>query len=780
GMSRVFVAQQVALGRQVVIKVLPEELAGSVSVARFKREVSLAARLQHPHIVPLLATGQIGELPYYIMPFVEGDSLRARLSHGELPIAEVISILRDVAKALDYAHSKGVTHRDIKPDNVLLVGMSASITDFGVAKALSDAVVGEALTTVGVGLGTPAYMAPEQALADPTTDFRADLYAFGAMAYEMLAGFPPFGGRSMQSMVAAHATEVPRAIIALRPSTPPALAELVMRCLEKRPGDRPQSANEIVQTLDSIATSGRTAAATTNSISSSSTKESKSGISRAAVVIGAGILLCLQAWFMWSRPRPDSSASAVVQSIAILPFENTSKDSSIDYIEDGITDQVRDALSGMEKLTVKARSSSQQLKGHAVKEIGSKLDVGYVLSGTFAHGKSPLHVTAELVVAATGDVKWSGTYDGPTTALQEMQDAIMQAVIDTLHLKKPTPASRATASRLRGTTDSVAYDLFLRGRHEFDQLNLAVAIDLFQQAADHDPRFARAYGYLALAYANSTVLGLTSIDSMNALAQTNVARAMAIDSTLPEVYSAQASILLNEMRIAESIAPLERASKLDSTNTDILSAYASSLAQVGRLQEALAQIGRARKLDPVAAAPIGIQAYILSSGRQYDEALKTNRIGLKLYPEQNLMLQAQAYIFAFNGMPDSAVTAMQRAFKLDSLQFGGRSNLVFVYAAAGRWKDAARERVLMTKQSSNSPFYRQLVADLAFGDLEAAMAALEKSVAAKEAQASFHGLACDPLFDPLKSNPRFDKIMQRLGAKACPASGKWPIGAAPH
>jgi serine/threonine-protein kinase len=207
GMSRVFVAEDLVLGRRVVAKLLPAELSGSVSIARFQREISIAARLQHPHIVPLLSVGELDGLPYYMMPLVDGESLRARLERGELPIADVITILRDVARALEYAHGKGITHRDIKPDNVLLSGKSAVITDFGVAKAISDATTGTELTSVGIALGTPAYMAPEQAAADPSTDSRADIYALGVVAFEMLAGHAPFAGRSAHSVLAAHATE---------------------------------------------------------------------------------------------------------------------------------------------------------------------------------------------------------------------------------------------------------------------------------------------------------------------------------------------------------------------------------------------------------------------------------------------------------------------------------------------------------------------------------------------------------------------------------------------
>ena len=259
GMSRVFVARETALGRTVVVKVLSPELAAGISVDRFRREIQLAAQLQHAHIVPVLAAGETDGLPFYTMPFVEGQSLRTRLSRPPLPIGEVQSYLRDVARALAYAHARGVVHRDIKPDNVLVAGGSAVVTDFGVAKALSNArgdMPGATLTSVGTSLGTPAYMAPEQVAADPDTDHRADLYAFGAMAYELLAGRSPFGGRTPQKMLAAQLGERPEGIDQLRPDTPPQLAQLIMRCLEKEPGDRPQSADEVLRELDASASSG--------------------------------------------------------------------------------------------------------------------------------------------------------------------------------------------------------------------------------------------------------------------------------------------------------------------------------------------------------------------------------------------------------------------------------------------------------------------------------------------------------------------------------------------
>ena len=254
-MSRVFLAEEVRLGRQVVIKLLPPEMGAAVNVERFEREIQLAARLQHPHIVPLLTAGASGDLLYYVMPFISGESLRLKLAReGELPILEAVRVLREVVDALAYAHRNGVVHRDIKPDNILLSEGHAVITDFGVAKAVSASSGGSSLTSLGVALGTPAYMAPEQAAADPHVDHRADIYAVGALAYEMLAGRPPFTAPTAQALLAAQITQAPEPLVQHRRTVPPALNNVVMRCLEKRAADRWQSAAEMIPQLDAMST----------------------------------------------------------------------------------------------------------------------------------------------------------------------------------------------------------------------------------------------------------------------------------------------------------------------------------------------------------------------------------------------------------------------------------------------------------------------------------------------------------------------------------------------
>jgi serine/threonine-protein kinase len=261
GMSTVYRARELALSRNVVIKVLPAELAAAVSVERFKREILVSAALQHPHIVPVLSAGEVDGLPYFVMPFIDGESLRARLARGPLAIREAVAILKDVARALSYAHTNDVVHRDIKPDNILLTGGSAVVTDFGVAKALSVSQASRrtghisgahaaAMTASGIAIGTPAYMAPEQAAGDPNTDHRADLYALGIVAWEMLTGTAPYHGFSPQQVMAAHVTQAPPPVASRRYDVPRAFAEVIDHLLQKEPRHRPRFAADVIRALE--------------------------------------------------------------------------------------------------------------------------------------------------------------------------------------------------------------------------------------------------------------------------------------------------------------------------------------------------------------------------------------------------------------------------------------------------------------------------------------------------------------------------------------------------
>ena len=324
GMSRVFVAEERALGRRVVVKVLAPELAAGVSLERFKREILLTARLQHPHIVPILATGETDGRPYYTMPFVEGESLRVRLFRtGAMPVSEVVAIIRDVARALDFAHERGVVHRDIKPENILLSGESATVSDFGISKALDAARTPDqsgTLTALGFAVGTPQYMAPEQIAADPDIDGRADLYSLGCVAYELLVGEPPFTGVAPAALLRAHLTQDPGLVSAKRGDVPEALSNLIARCLAKDPANRPASARDFLSLLDDAASP--------------------------------------------SSERLSSVAlSAEVKSVAVLPFTNLNGDPEIDHFVDGLADEVITDLSMLKTVRVISRQSAIRFKG---------------------------------------------------------------------------------------------------------------------------------------------------------------------------------------------------------------------------------------------------------------------------------------------------------------------------------------------------------------------------------------------------------------------------------
>jgi eukaryotic-like serine/threonine-protein kinase len=442
-MSTVFVARDNTLGRSVVVKVLPYELAATVSVDRFKREIMLSAALQHPNIVPVLSAGELDGLPYFIMPFITGESLRARINRGPLSVRETVTVMKDVARALSYAHGRNVVHRDIKPDNILLSAGTAVVTDFGVAKALAASRdrnapqqpgAGATMTGVGVSLGTPQYMAPEQAAADPNTDHRADIYALGIVAYEMLAGAPPFHGRTPQALLAAQLTEAPESITKRRYDVPHALSELIMRCLEKSPASRPRSANEVVRALDNPET-------VSGAFKSGMPDMSKQRRGWLWPVLGALIVLAIAATFV----RLGSSAAqnrapqatlptapnADARSIAVLPLETVGKEQRDIDLAVGMTSAITNGLTGIQGLRVASQTASTAAQG-SIADIGQRLNVGMLLEGTLQRQREQLRVNLRVVSIGNDSTIWAGTFDGSTNDAFKMQDTMTKAIVSAL------------------------------------------------------------------------------------------------------------------------------------------------------------------------------------------------------------------------------------------------------------------------------------------------------------------------------------------------------------
>ena len=404
GMATVYLAEDLKHDRKVAVKVLRADLAASLGPERFLREVKIAANLQHPHVLPLYDSGQADGFLYYVMPYVEGTSLRQKLiREGELPIPDAVRILRDVADALAYAHQHGVVHRDIKPENVMLSGRHALVTDFGVAKAVSEATGRQTLTTAGVALGTPAYMAPEQAAADPHTDHRADIYAFGVVAYELLTGRPPFTGASPQAILAAHVTTAADPVTKFRASIPPALAALVMRCLEKKPADRWQSADEIIPQLEAVLTPSGGMTPTYTQPTTAVRSPTRRGLSVLAAL--AVVLVAVVGYVAWLKSGRGRMEPGDRNAVMVLPFETHVSRQELNGLGAQAAEQIQAAIgqAGLGRVLPRAAGA----EGAVTPELGKKLlaetGAGTLVAGTVREVGDSVEVHAQLL--RTADLK---------------------------------------------------------------------------------------------------------------------------------------------------------------------------------------------------------------------------------------------------------------------------------------------------------------------------------------------------------------------------------------
>ena len=646
GMSRVFVAEETALGRRIVLKVLPPELGAGLSVDRFRREIQLAASLHHPNIVPLLTAGEAGGLLYYTMPLIEGDSLRTRLAReGELPVGEAVRLLRDVVDALACAHERGVVHRDIKPDNVLLSRHHAMVTDFGVAKALSEATGRHTLTSVGVALGTPAYMAPEQATADPHTDHRADIYAVGALGYEMLAGRPPFTGPTPQAVLAAQVTQAPEPVTRTRASVPPALAALIMRCLEKRPADRWQTADELLHQLEAMATpsggmapTGATAAvATGGQATAPAPAAGRPQRWHRAGYLVLGLLLALGVAWGVSRYRGGRSPAGPAtgaQTVVVLPFENLGRPEDA-YFADGITEEITNRLTGITGLRVIARSSARQYKGTTkpLRQVGEELGATYVLEGTVRWERagdttSRVRVSPELIKVADGTSVWAHGYDAVMAGVFQVQSDIAEQVAGALNVALAAPERQALAER--PTSNAQAYDYYLQGndylQRSYSELDLKAAESLLQKAVALDSTFALAHAGLALVHDFLYWFYYDRTERRLALLREAAETALRLQPSLPEAHLALGYYYYHGLLdYPRALAEVDLARRGRPNDADILSLFAFIQRRQGKWEDALRNLAQATELDP-------------RSAKGFAEAAWTS-VALGRYPQAEQWLQ---------------------------------------------------------------------------------------------------------------------------------------------
>ena len=761
GMSHVYLATEPALGRQVVVKVLPAEMAGQVSVERFKREIALAARLQHPHIVPLLSAGEAGGLPYFTMPLVEGESLRARLAkHGELPLNEAVRVLREIAAALAYAHERGIVHRDIKPDNVLMSGGSAMITDFGVAKALSMSSNAEegSMTSIGVALGTPAYMSPEQASADPNVDLRADIYSFGVLAYELLTGQPPFSGRTPQNLLAAHVTETPEFVSRRRTAIPHALAVLVMRCLEKRAADRPQSALDLVHALDQINTpSGGTAPTTAHRAVDASTTVATPAKSRNWIAIAAVVLVIVAgaAFAMFKVGAGGSSA----RSIAVLPMD-VGGDTAHAYLADGLPSELATRLTKIPGLAVRAYSSSKAMRGGGAREAGKALGVASVLTASMTRSGNRLRVTASLVNTADDNVLWSDTFEANDQDQFALQDQLVGAIAGALKLRLSPSTKAAVATR--GTRSGEAHELVQRSRYEADRFtgpSLRTAIALAERATQIDSTYADAWAAMANAW------GLLADDYASpreAVPPMRIAvkKALELDPDLADSHAQVANLRYwYDYDVAAASREFERALQLDSASLSAGLFYPSLLHLRHLDDSANAVTQRATRLNPLS------QTILLASLRTKDSPVDSVRhvcdVLARLAPRDGERCQATLLLRLGD---TSAATAKMKSLFAASERGGDHTDLATWLISRGDSAGARRELAVATQAYQHHYVREDFIATnyLKLGDVERSIEWWTKAGESNGAQIVI--LANDDTFAALRKDPRVQAILKKAGA----------------
>jgi serine/threonine-protein kinase len=720
-MSLVFLAHDRKHDRPVAVKVLRAEVAANLGAQRFLREIGTAARLQHPHIVPIYDSGSADSLLYLVMPYIEGESLRERLERDKrLPLAEALRLTIEVAEALSFAHSRNVVHRDVKPENILLFQGHAMVVDFGIAKAIAEKET-ESVTVDGMFVGTPLYMAPEQMFGDQPLDARADIYSLATVLYELLEGTPPFSGPTPVAILARKAVAAAAAPKQSIDELPPHVENALLKALEREREQRFASVAEFADAL-TAAPAQRTSA--------------------------------------------RHSAAATAPSIAVLPFVNGSADSENEYFSDGISEDLIHALSKLPNLRVLGRTSTFAFRGraHDVRAIGAELGVANVLTGSVRRAGNRIRLTTDLIDVKTGFSLWSEQFDRELTDVFAVQDEITRAIVDILRVRLLGEAVRLVDTP---TANFNAYESYLKGRFEWGQRTAASmqrAIDYLHRAIDQDPAFALALATLADCYVTLAIYGARSPAAVMPHAIAAVDQALRAEPRSADALTARASVRALyrfEWARAEDDYLAALAEREQSPLTHQWYAM-HMLAPRGRMAEARSHVARARELDPLSPTISTSAAILRLFDRDAARAVHELTLVIAQHPTFGLAHYFHGIALSELGRHTEAVAALEYALLLSGASAEARCALGCAHARAGNAK-AARENLATLQRSARDAYVSPvLIAQLhlALDEREQALDLIESALA--ERATDLVWLTVRSSFDPLRGNPRFTAVLRAL------------------
>ena len=754
GMATVYLAHDLRHDRPVALKVLRPDLAAVLGPERFQREIRLTARLQHPHILTVLDSGGSGGILWFTMPFVEGESLRARLDReGQLPIDQAVRLASEVADALDCAHSHGIVHRDIKPENILLSGQNhALVADFGIAQALVEQGP-DRLTQTGLIVGTPAYMSPEQASGERNLDGRTDVYSLGCVLFEILAGEPPYSGPTAQAITAKRFSDPVPSARRLRTTVSPALDAVLRRSLARSPADRFQTAGEFRDAL--------TAALREPTPSSSR---------RRPVLVVLALFLSAGAGFFWYRvtqhqPVTSAAATTPINRLAVLPFTDLGGDSSQKYLSDGLTEETISALSHIAGLRVIARTSVMKYQGSSktVAEIGRELGVGTVLEGSVRRAGDRLRIRVRLVDASSQEPRWAHDYEAGIPDVFAIQQEVAARVAQELSVqRRPSEQGQLTQD---ASVSADAYDAYLRGlfyRNAAEESGTAAVADsavaFFQRAAALDPTFALAHAALARAY-TVRLFHYDPDPRWQREAFVEIEKALDIDPGLADAYVARAELSWTRasgFRAEEAIRDLRRAIALKPNLKDAHGVLGRIYYHVGLLDEALQELRTNLDLDPTDPFPI----YRIASAHRAQLKLDTALAEFERIPGE---FGDRALILYFLGRRTEALDVLAQAGTDHDTSFIASVHAV-IQAGNGRPAEARRQIQVAETGESLSHFHH------AAYNIAGAYALMNEPAAAihwlwrtaNEGFPCYPFFAKDPMLDPLRRDPRFIQFMAEM------------------